>query len=98
MHRQVDIELGATEADLICRMLAPPGNVGLDLGLQHVQRQTAADKYSLVKIPDVELRAEDGLRLAPKCRDLELPDLIGAGLARLSEIAVDFGLSVTVRV
>src|SRR3546814_11202837 len=65
--------------------------------LQQVQRQRAAAEYRVVEAADIEAVAQFGLRLPAQLLDPDHADLVGRGLARIDQVALDLGLDRRVR-
>src|SRR5688572_3051407 len=65
------------------------GDPGIDVALQHRQRQRARAEHHVVEGADVEALAELGGRARAQLLDLQLADLVGQRLARPGDVAVD---------
>src|SRR5579859_1217956 len=63
----------------------------VDQLLEERERHAPIFQYHSVEIPETELRSERGLRPLTQLENLELADLVGAGLARHGHVTLDLG-------
>src|SRR3546814_19644817 len=72
-------------------------NPPVHASLQQVQRQRAAAEYRVVEAADVEAVAQFGLGLPAQLLDPDPSNLVGRGLARIDQVALNLGLNLPSR-
>src|SRR5271166_3278076 len=70
-----------------------PRNPAIYPRFQHVQRQTAAAEYFVVKCADIEARTQALLGPLPQFANFKLPDLVAERLRRPRNVTIDLGLN-----
>ena len=79
-----------TRVNVVRRPSSPPrGDIGIDLLLQHVERQGPVLEHRGVEVADVEAVAQLLPRPLAQLDDLELADLVARRLAGIVDVALD---------
>ncbi len=66
------------------------GDPRADTSLKHGQRHAPTVQHQVVET--LEVKTGMALRLDPQARDYSLASLVGSGLPRIDDVAIDFGL------